>query len=434
MNRPSKGTFLPVKNRLYQKLKALKPSKVFVVASVLGFISVIVSFYFSQGKTINMFFFRNSSDTGMDFFHSIEYLKGNMPYKRFNTLYPPLANLMFKLIYHMMPANVIEKWRLSYSGSLRMVGTTADLRTYQAPMVMFILFIILSVLMLSAIICTFIEKKEYIWKQGLLFSSICSYGMLYAFERGNIIIISWIFTVIFLLLFDNKKRLLSEIGLISLALAAGLKIYPAIYGLLLLQKKHCNKALRALIYGLLAILLPFLCFEEGLSGLSIWVQQLKSHVSTPQVDYSIFPMLELLRDDIQMVYGISISKWLIKSIAIVFLCIPVILSFMEKSLWKKIYYLTISLLLFSSKNYYELTYILIPLLFHIRDADMFSKKSVVCLCCMILLSINIPLFNSRAIFTIDIFGIMIVMCVLEAIFYLIAKFKGKDTGKPGLRQ
>ena len=54
--------------------------------------------YKTHGEIFSEIFFNDSLDTGMDFFHSIEYTRGRAPYDLFETLYPPLANLFFYII------------------------------------------------------------------------------------------------------------------------------------------------------------------------------------------------------------------------------------------------------------------------------------------------------------------------------------------------
>ena len=44
------------------------------------------------------------------FFHSIEYMRGRMPYGQFDTLYPPLANLFFYVLYLLVPKTQSDTW------------------------------------------------------------------------------------------------------------------------------------------------------------------------------------------------------------------------------------------------------------------------------------------------------------------------------------
>ena len=66
--------------------KAKDPAWVFCAVSLLGMAAVAVCIFASHGDLIKHYFFYDDRDTGMDFFHSIEYVKGRMPYGLFNTL------------------------------------------------------------------------------------------------------------------------------------------------------------------------------------------------------------------------------------------------------------------------------------------------------------------------------------------------------------
>ena len=72
--------------------------------------------------------------------------------------------------------------------------------------------------------------------------------------------------IAFLLMRDSEKKVNREIALICLACAAGLKIYPALFGVLYIKEKRFKEAVRAIIYGVLIFFLPYIFFG-GIDGL-----------------------------------------------------------------------------------------------------------------------------------------------------------------------
>ena len=88
---------------------------------------------------------------------------------------------------------------------------------------------------------------------------------LYAFERGNLVLTAAALSGFFLFYYDAKEPLVRELALAALALAAGLKLAPAVFGLLLLYRRDFAGAARLALYGAAAIFLPF----AALSG-SLW--------------------------------------------------------------------------------------------------------------------------------------------------------------------
>ena len=373
----------------------LRPSVVFVVLSALGALAVLAVMFASHGTLLEQYLCWDSRDTGMDFFHSIEYLRGNQPYAYFRTLYPPLANLLFAFVLHLMPPSLIEKWTWNFLDSLKLRGSEDDLRTYQAPMVAFIVFIILCVLAIALLTYWMARNKSEGIKLGLIVSTVCSYGVLYALERGNIILISWVFTMLFLLTYDHKNRAVSELGLLSLAIAAGLKLYPAFYGLLLLREKRFGQAVRAILYGVLSIVLPALCLGEGLSGLKIWVGTMRLYAvkdGSLMDGLSAQSCLRQLFSDIYHTYGINVSAECISALSAALCILVIVSSFLRREKWRAVFDITMAMVLFSGQPWYVLSFLMIPLLFLIRDEDRFSKSNCVYFFGLALLTIHVPAF------------------------------------------
>ena len=117
--------------KIFPKIKGyLKdPVRCFIVLSQLSFTITVLCFLLSKGRLIRRFFYLDGRDTLMDHMHSIEFLKGNDPYGSFKTLYPPLANLYYRLIYLFIPESVTEVWPDSYAGETFLRETEFDLRT-----------------------------------------------------------------------------------------------------------------------------------------------------------------------------------------------------------------------------------------------------------------------------------------------------------------
>lgn len=128
------------------KNRRLTPMQIYCWATVACLAVLLLALLASRGALLHRFFFYDVTDTGMDFFHSIEYTRGRMPYGQFDTLYPPLANLFFYVLYLLVPKTQSATWTESFISSLNMKGTERDLRLQQATMMLFIVFVIVVVL------------------------------------------------------------------------------------------------------------------------------------------------------------------------------------------------------------------------------------------------------------------------------------------------
>ena len=107
--------------------------------------------------------------------------------------------------------------------------------------------------------------------------------------------------------YDNKNKILREIGLISLAIATSIKIHPVVFGLMLLFDKRWAEAKRCIIYGVLIFFVPFLCFG-GFSEFTVLLSNLTNasnflgsighgyRLNFSNTVYGVFDVLQRTRD------------------------------------------------------------------------------------------------------------------------------------------
>ena len=152
------------------------------------------------------------------------------------TNYPPLAVIFHKLLYLFVPsvAGVEKSFSINYLLNLYILGTALSL---------FILFF-------SSIDGT---NRQKIFYSAVMF---LTGPILFAYERMNIIFISLIGTLVFVLFYPSKNKWLKEFALISLAVAANIKLFPAVFGALLLKEKKWKEAVRAALYGIAMFVIP----------------------------------------------------------------------------------------------------------------------------------------------------------------------------------
>lgn len=125
-------------------------------------------------------------------------------------------------------------------------------------------------------VCASLKKGTKAEKIVFTISMLFTVPFLYQYERGNIIFLALCFTMLFFLWKDSENRILRELSFFSLAGAAGLKIYPAVFGLLLVREKRYKEAVRLMIYGLISFFLPFLCFGSFLGNIKKMISNMKT--------------------------------------------------------------------------------------------------------------------------------------------------------------
>ena len=191
------------------------------------------------------------TDWFMDFFNSIRDSAASNVYSERNSVYPPLAVAFFRFIGRMLPyAEVALDPRDNY-----------DMQESQLCIMYYLLFAITMVVITYRCILKKVNTREDKTSRRLAelfaFLSIFSYPLVYCLERGNIVAASVALSVVFVFFRNSENKVIRELSLICLALAAGLKLYPAIFGVLLLFDKKYKQAIRLVVYGILAVVIPF---------------------------------------------------------------------------------------------------------------------------------------------------------------------------------
>ncbi len=111
------------------------------------------------------------------------------------------------------------------------------------------------------------SKEAFVFTLCVLVSSLC----VYTIERGNSALNVMALMLFPLYLRQSKQAWKREAALILIALAAGMKIYPSLLGIVYLLEKRYREALRLLVYGLVLFFVPFLWFG-GMEGLAKFLE------------------------------------------------------------------------------------------------------------------------------------------------------------------
>lgn len=381
------------------KKKSHSPVCIYISISIISLMILFLCILFSHGEVISKWFFYDEADTAMDFFHSIEYVKGRSPYVIFETLYPPLANMLFYGIFHCIPMRISDQWTMSFIDSLKMRTTVLDLRLFQAPMIIFLIFlmvcVVANVIVMQRSLNGSLNKTE---SDLVVFCMIFSYGILQTVERGNIVLLVVPFTLLFINGYDSKNKYIRELSCISLAIAAGLKIYPAVLGILLLKEKNWKLTIRTIIYGIAAIFIPFLFFYEPFESVKIWIYQLTKFAganSEPWNGNGFINVLYRLKNYISFYMHIELSDAffsVIVSIIALFMCLGMLK--MEKK-WERVLISTAIMSFLFNQGNYVFAFYCIPMICFLAEEKRISKDNFIPFIIMLFLILPLPLFDIR---------------------------------------
>ncbi len=364
-------------NRLNSKSLLKTYFGIFTVSSSLFFIMLALT----DGQSFLHTLFRNSvgTDFFMDFFNSIRDASTKDVYKE-GIIYPPLANVFFYVLSLMIDPEL--------------AATTFSRRTmlqrdYVCLFIYFV-FVTLCLLLFSKII------KQYFIKHGLeKFSSafsvmlIFSYPMIYCVQRGNIALLSFAFSMFFVLYRNNDNKVIKELSLILLAIAAGIKLYPAAFGLLLFTDKKHKDAMRLIVYGLICIIVPFF-FYDGFESISDLLNNLNEFS-----DYSLnklspeFVCIDVLAMYANTLFGIGYSSAYTFFATVTYLSALVIIIISDKE-WQKIWAVVYMIMNYpSTARTYILIFAIIPFIVFVCSKS-FRKRDVPYYVAFLLMLVVIP--------------------------------------------
>ncbi|MCD7716295.1 MAG: DUF2029 domain-containing protein [Lachnospiraceae bacterium] len=372
-----------------KKEKKNNPAQIFCILMCVSLICLVFLFLFTNGKTMDHFFFWDTADSGMDFFNSIRYIWGRWPYKLYSTLYPPLANLFFLLMYAFVPREITDTW--GQDASIR--RTELDLRTYQCGFMLYMIVVIVSLAILVALAYKYMNEKNIKYAGAVSMLFCFSYGSLYAVERGNIILLTAGLSLFFIVFYRSENRILKELALISLAIAAGFKLYPAFLGVLLLKEGDKKVIFRTILYGILGVVMPCFAFREGLEAIPLWLEVLSEFGSDSVqpwfgngIDCALANAAHLL--DLILNTNLAAISWkyVAYAIALIFLAAAF---FMDK-LWESVLALTF-VMLFQSQADYFYCMSLIPLLLFLTEEKKITKENIIPFVIMMCMVLPFPL-------------------------------------------
>ncbi len=216
---------------------------------------------------MNAYFFADRDDTFMDYYNCIvEVSSLKVAYREGYNIYPPFCWALFYIFRLFSGDGEVER-------IVEMEGRYG-LRGYQAPLMSYMLLSIVMILLLFSLFLRICRGRQF-EKKWLGFLFIFSIPFLFLIERGNILILSFAGTLIFFALKDSERWWVRDIGYLCLAIAAAIKIYPAIFGFLLLAERKYKEAARLAVYGIMIFVISFLVVgKEGLLDIPFFFQNI----------------------------------------------------------------------------------------------------------------------------------------------------------------
>ncbi|MBQ9880111.1 MAG: DUF2029 domain-containing protein [Clostridia bacterium] len=318
----------------------------FAINTVVCYIFAMIS----RGDTWTMTLFYpdpNPKDHFMDFFNSMRDAGTRDVYVERGVIYPPLANLLFFIASKVVSPEVISTpFRYRHIMSVD-----------QMSMMLYVFYAAAMLLCMYELVRHYLATRDQ--KRYAVIFAMCMlicYPTMYCLERGNITMLSMILSMVFLFCRNSKNNAVRELSYVCLALAAGIKIYPALYGILLLFEKKYKDAARLVLYGVICFFLPF-AFYGGVSGALQLVENIRTFTA---VIKSGFVIDSVSVENLCYNFGLE-NPMIGKGIFALTELLAVGSTFLLKKQWQKVTMLTYVILnIQSTSSYYAMVFMIIP--------------------------------------------------------------------------
>ncbi len=213
------------------------------------------------------YFFSNPKDAFMDHFNMLMLSNNADPYVT-GASYPALCFVILRWFFVLLPLNV------------QRLDTVLDVRANAVAISVFLFVVIACALVIYLLLKKILGADFTDSKVALL---IFTGPLLYVIQRGNILLLAFIFLLIFFNYYDSEDRRLRYLAYVALALAASIKVYPAVFGFMVIRKKRYKEAGALAALGLFSFLLPFFAYDgirslkKFFAGLSKAGEVMSSH-------------------------------------------------------------------------------------------------------------------------------------------------------------
>lgn len=346
-------------------IRRAKPLHLYIfLASSISLLSII---FIAENKGViyNYLIGYFGGDIYADFFNHIDYCKNleNVYYQAPFACFPPLAYVAFYYpLSLILPEDAVIRFAPWQNTSEIFIIYTAS--------------IIICCLIIFWFIRYFLKKfgmGAISWVGILILISNCFFFG--AIERGNSVIIVLALLMEAMWLRDRDSKVAREVALILIAVAAGFKAYPALFGLLYLVEKRWKEAVRLIVYGVLFFFVPF-AFCGGWEGFLQFVRVISQVQNDSYMSYtSITSTIALLAEKT----GIGLFAWKhTATIATVLFLLINAASLCSKKLsaWEKAMIVCSMVVLGPAwSGTYTCIYFAVPMIiFFAHTADGFGKK------------------------------------------------------------
>ena len=274
-------------------------------------------------------------------------------YKNNSGAYPVIARLILWIFGYTIPTKTL-------------LGGINSIRFSTYFLLLIIVYEGLSLLALS-------KLWQRLLKNKLAFIFLISSLVIYLMERGNLVFFVLILLSFFILEYNSEIPHKRIFAYIALGLATSIKIYPCLYGILILKENNKKNTLQAIIIGLIFVFVPFL-FVGGFQSIKDYIFNLSNAQGTTGANWNGYMLnwKEVITAtcnifDFTPSKKIFMFSYILIILGLFFLCI------LEKFKWKAFLEITLLMIFIPGFSvYYMACFYVIPLILWLTENN--TKK------------------------------------------------------------
>jgi len=391
----------------------------FIIISVFQVISSAVT----SGRFFNLGVFQRIENVEFsDFFHTNDMIADNSPYLSDTSSYPPFVFMIARIFA------LFGDYSEGYGDMLLQPSAVFSL-------VLFYIMCYAGIALLTIYI-----MRSHGFGKGVSAAAcaviIYNMPMLFNFERGNYIICALVFSLAFYAFYDSEYKGMREFSYIMLAFAAGIKLYPALFAVLLLRERRICDFLRCAAYSLLVILISFLTIDGGFSNIPQffhWLSDFSKDLTDYGYNYSLASTVgvvaALFGADVWDLSGTIVSVQTYLPYIMLVLC--AIASLLVRKKWQAMALVSVVIIQFPKISFtYALMFMALPILEFMLEKD--KRRRDYLYMALMLISV-MPVYFGMALPTIGIIVNQIIISAALIIFEIMLIAEGIIRAVTGVR-
>ncbi|MGM9684441.1 MAG: glycosyltransferase family 87 protein [Eubacteriales bacterium] len=246
LNRTGKKIMSALKSFINRK----DPAEFFIAVLLLSAVVFFVVYLCIGNGSFSDLFFLRFQDLFMDYFNSVrDASQGAGVYTERHVIYPPLANLLFLICARFGASGFnYSEWESRKSWI-----------NYPSSIFLFFLIAVACCILIFAVFSSALKRRRAV-SMLFAFFAVFNVPVLYMLERGNILVLCYITLAVFAFTYNSERKVVRELGLICLAFATAIKIYPGMFMWILLADKRFREFARCMVYTLVMTIIPSFFF------------------------------------------------------------------------------------------------------------------------------------------------------------------------------